>query len=312
MTDKQKPNLYAILPAKVRYASDITPSEKLLYAEITALSTSEGYCSATNAYIGHLLGVAERSVSRQIAGLAKGGYIRTEIIRVGKDKTTRKIYPLLDHVGNKNDENQPSKTLKSYTAEGEFIKSVASEYIDKSTNNISSNDNVVTKKMNEAANGVSELSASDVMNTNVQHVFDHWNRQGITVHKNLTEPMKQKLRTAIKNYGVEEVIAVINNYSMVYHSPNHYFDYKYTLLNVLRPKDMDQFSSDVDMDGKFLKRQYGSGASSRGDDNMSAAANIMRMAMEEKLKEQQGMGGVERDESRGIANYGVNQNLLSR
>lgn len=122
MTIEQKPNLYAILPAKVRYAKDLTAAEKLLFAEITALSTSQGYCSATNSYIGHLLGLSERSVSRQVAKLVEGGYIRTEIIRIGRDKTLRHIYVLLDHVGKKVISKEPSKVRKSYSTNGELIQ----------------------------------------------------------------------------------------------------------------------------------------------------------------------------------------------
>ena len=121
MTSNQKPNLYAILPAKVRYAKDLTASEKLLFAEITALSTSQGYCSATNSYIGHLLGVSERSVSRQVAKLIEGGYIRTEVIRVGRDKTLRHIYVLLDHVGKKVSCSEPAKLRKSYSSGGDLL-----------------------------------------------------------------------------------------------------------------------------------------------------------------------------------------------
>ena len=37
----EKPNYYAVLPAIVRYDNDLKPNEKLLYAEIVALSNME-------------------------------------------------------------------------------------------------------------------------------------------------------------------------------------------------------------------------------------------------------------------------------
>ena len=46
----EKPNYYAILPAEVRYCKELSPMERLLYAEITCLCNHKGYCWATNNY----------------------------------------------------------------------------------------------------------------------------------------------------------------------------------------------------------------------------------------------------------------------
>jgi hypothetical protein len=43
MLDKPKAGLFAVIPSCVRYCKDLEPNAKLLYAEITALSDSEGY-----------------------------------------------------------------------------------------------------------------------------------------------------------------------------------------------------------------------------------------------------------------------------
>lgn len=75
------PNYYAILPATVRYDSRLKPMEKLLYAELTALSKKDGYCWASNGYFAELYEVAKETVSRWLTGLEKYGYIKVSVDR---------------------------------------------------------------------------------------------------------------------------------------------------------------------------------------------------------------------------------------
>lgn len=83
-----KPNYYAIIPANVRYDSDISPNAKLLYGEITALCNQKGFCWATNEYFSTLYGVNDRTIQRIIKQLQDKNYIRIEI----KDNHRRIIY----------------------------------------------------------------------------------------------------------------------------------------------------------------------------------------------------------------------------
>lgn len=86
------PNYYAILPAVVRYHPDLTPSAKLLYAEITALCNKTGECWATNKYFSELYGVDDRTISRWISSLVKAG-----ILKVSLDQSAgnvRTLFPI--------------------------------------------------------------------------------------------------------------------------------------------------------------------------------------------------------------------------
>ena len=84
----EMPNFYAVIPADVRYDEDLSSTAKLLYAEISALANSKGYCFATNAYFAQLYKLTTRNVANIISQLAKKGYI--EVVNGNSKK--RKIF----------------------------------------------------------------------------------------------------------------------------------------------------------------------------------------------------------------------------
>lgn len=85
---------FAVIPATVLFNNELKPNEKLLYALITALSNKEGYCYASNKYLGEKLGVDHKTVSRWIANLRKYNYLVIDIIRNEQQEIIqRKIYP---------------------------------------------------------------------------------------------------------------------------------------------------------------------------------------------------------------------------
>jgi len=86
----ESPNYYAIIPADVRYATDIPPNAKLLFGEITALSNKHGYCFATNKYFADLYGVDVATISRWVSSLADAHFIRVEVD--AKQGNSRKIF----------------------------------------------------------------------------------------------------------------------------------------------------------------------------------------------------------------------------
>lgn len=83
---------YAIIPGEVRYDNDLRPNEKLLFAEITALATKEGFCWATNSYFAALFGVSTRVITTWISHLKKKGYIKVETLRNENRVLERKIF----------------------------------------------------------------------------------------------------------------------------------------------------------------------------------------------------------------------------
>lgn len=72
------PGYWAVIPANIRYDRQLTNTAKLLYAEISCLAQTDGYCWATDKYFSELFICSESTISRAIRSLADGGYIRIE------------------------------------------------------------------------------------------------------------------------------------------------------------------------------------------------------------------------------------------
>ena len=85
-----EPNFYAVIPATVRYDNDLIPNAKLLYGEISAMCSVEGYCWAENLYFAQLYKVSLFTISRWISKLESNGHIRTVLNK--KEGNKRKIF----------------------------------------------------------------------------------------------------------------------------------------------------------------------------------------------------------------------------
>lgn len=75
----ENPSYYAVLPACVRYDKRLKANEKLLFAELTALSQKDGYAWAGNKYLSELYGVSKETVSRWLSNLQDCGYIKINV-----------------------------------------------------------------------------------------------------------------------------------------------------------------------------------------------------------------------------------------
>lgn len=135
-----KPSYYAVIPAEVRYDSRLSGSEKLMYGEITALSSSTGECWASNAYFAELYGKDVRSVKRWVKSLTNLGYINSKLeYRQGSKEVKRRILTLVTkvtlpsdkvvtHPSDKNvTDNNTSKNTTSII-DGELFESIWKAY----------------------------------------------------------------------------------------------------------------------------------------------------------------------------------------
>ena len=92
MEINEKPSFYAVLPAYVRYEKRLKPAERLLFAEISALTNKFGYCTASNGYFADLYETRKETVSKWISHLSELGFLRLEMVCEGKQIKGRKIW----------------------------------------------------------------------------------------------------------------------------------------------------------------------------------------------------------------------------
>ena len=84
---------FAVIPATVLFNKELKPNAKLLYALITTLANKEGYCFASNKYLGEKLNVDPKTITSWLSDLRKYNYIMVDIIRnESKEIVQRKIY----------------------------------------------------------------------------------------------------------------------------------------------------------------------------------------------------------------------------
>ena len=90
----------------------------------------------------------------------------------------------------------------------------------------------------------------------IQQIFDHYLSKNIIQHKKLTKDMKTEINKALNNFEYEVIIQAIDNYAVVFHSDKYWFKQKYTLENIMRKKDIKQFSDEADPLYNFAYDQY--------------------------------------------------------
>jgi DNA-binding transcriptional regulator GbsR (MarR family) len=98
--DNEKANYYMVIPAYVWNNSILTPTQKLLYGQLSVLWSLKGYCFATNDYLAKQLGVSKTTVSVGISTLVKLDFIIMKLIyKEGtKEVLERRIWKVDDYV----------------------------------------------------------------------------------------------------------------------------------------------------------------------------------------------------------------------
>lgn len=167
---KEKPWYYAILPATIRYAEDLTELQKLLYAEITALAQANGYCYASNSYFANLYKKTSKRISSTIQDMAKKWYLEVKQnkewwwsreIYLGEVKNIRKSFKIPANP-------IPLETDTPIPEKKEGAIPLETDTLSHSTGNIIIQDNTTS------VNRVEEPTAPTPSEKNIE--FIHWMR----------------------------------------------------------------------------------------------------------------------------------------
>lgn len=202
MNERELPAYYAILTADVRYDKNLKPAEKILFAEITALSNISGYCHASNSYFCDLYGVSIACVKGWISDLKRYGYVDVEVIRDSSNNVIeRKIRPL-STPSVKNLAEGSAKNLAEASA-----RKVADPPPEKWPYNITST-NTTSKNKRECAREARPKSIEDVRaycrernnRVNVDRWYAHYESNGWKIGRN---PMKD-WKAAIRKWEADD------------------------------------------------------------------------------------------------------------
>lgn len=86
-TQPREPGYYIVIPAQVWFDHRLRPNSTKLYGVISALCGQEGYCWASDAYLGQMLHQSERTVRELLKELTECGHLWLE-----RDGTGRQIW----------------------------------------------------------------------------------------------------------------------------------------------------------------------------------------------------------------------------
>ena len=209
----EKPSFYAILPADVRYAEDLTSLQKILYAEITALTNKEWYCYAGNSYFAELYKKDPTRVSKTISDMQKKWYL--QVSRENESWFVRKIYvwelkELKKTIKTTCRKVQKASCIKTQDASCSWEQE---EVAEKCKTPLAEKCNIIIQDNNTTRNNtLSSNEESILTDTEQEKKSDLKNSSSL---KNL-EKEKSSAKKEKEGYGLEEVnvcLALIKSYN---------------------------------------------------------------------------------------------------
>lgn len=132
---------------------------------------------------------------------------------------------------------------------------------------------------------------SSINNSSINNIYIAFNESEIINHRRLTDKMKTKINTRLKEYSEEEIIKAIRNYGKIVNGKEYYFDHKWTLVEFL-DRGLERFIDFEVAHNNFIDKKGGGLSASRsGDIQTEHKENIERAERIKRLREQSGDTG---------------------
>ena len=134
-------------------------------------------------------------------------------------------------------------------------------------------------------------------NTNsFRGLYDHYLSKGIVSHNKITGPMKSAANARLKDYTYEQLIQAIDNYAVIYNSPNYWFNTKYGFADLMRDKDIRKFIDDADPFNNFMENDIRKRGGNNAVDRGSAPKNDeIKSEVETANERRRKIAGIESD-----------------
>lgn len=82
----------------------------------------------------------------------------------------------------------------------------------------------------------------------IKEIFQAWITADIIKHKRLTRAMETKIKSALKDYTVEEIKQAIRNYGYIVNDDRYFFNYKWTLDQFCTITQKDRIGNFLDLE----------------------------------------------------------------
>lgn len=194
------------VPADILMAQDLTPLQKLLYAEILALSGNDG-CFASSSHFAQHLCITERRIRSNLADLEKLGYITRTVTKT--NVRVIQIVKLSDEVGRKRPRGR-TETSGEVGHERPRGRTETSAEVGRKRPHKYNNKNNINTSIN-----TKEIVAPTAAENNLEDICKLYLRE--ISNKSCCSPLEtDKLSKLISEYGADKVkeaieIAVMRN-----------------------------------------------------------------------------------------------------
>lgn len=214
-------SFFITITADVLYDKDLSPIDKLLYAEISSLANKKGYCFASNSHFGKMFDRNNTTISTILSKLCKKNYIAIEIDQEAGNK--RKIF-LSQALKNQNSSSNKSQEGYSEKSKDPYFEksqhsNTSSSYTSFSNSDRGHDEKTNFKKQTDNLKSFQEIErffqnkCNDSIDENLEMINNDFSKDEITLlaefainrikGKNNIKNTKTALKSSIYNRAVK-------------------------------------------------------------------------------------------------------------